>query len=101
RALFNRLPKRELFYANVAGLQEIIERLVFLTSDEEVVVSTRPGAGYQTLYVAFSRLRYSYRIEEELQRSLAESFGPISFSTSADCGSVMLLVFYFDSSKLE
>jgi glutamate dehydrogenase len=101
RALFNRLPKRELLYANVAALRELIERIAFVTSDEEIVVHGRSGAGYETVYVAFSRLRYSYRIEEELQRSLVEAFGPISFSTSADCGSVMLLVFYFDSSRLE
>jgi glutamate dehydrogenase len=101
RAVFNRLPKRELFYANVAALRELIERIAFVTSDEEVVVHGRSGVGYETVYVAFSRLRYSYRIEEDLQRALMEAFGPISFSTSADCGSVMLLVFYFDSSRLE
>jgi glutamate dehydrogenase len=101
RALFNRFPKRELLYANVASLRELIERIAVVTSDEEVVVYGRSGAGYETVYVAFSRLRYSYRVEEELKRGLVEAFGPISFTTSADCGSVMLLVFYFDSSRLE
>jgi len=101
RNVFNRFPKRELFYANVAGLKEIIDRIVFVTSDEELVVHVRKGAGYETLYVAFSRLRYSYRVEEELDRALADRFGPISFSASTDCGSVMLIVFYFDASKLE
>jgi glutamate dehydrogenase len=101
RALFNRFPKRELLYANVASLRELIERIAVVTSDEEVVVYGRSGAGYETVYVAFSRLRYSYRVEEDLKRGLVEAFGPISFSTSADCGSVMLLVFYFDSSRLE
>jgi glutamate dehydrogenase len=101
RALFNRLPKRELFYANVNALKELIDRIIFVSSDEEVVVFGRQGAGYETLYVAFSRLRYSYRMEEELQRALSEAFGPISFSSSTDCGAVTLLVFYFDSSRLE
>ena len=101
RTVFNRFPKRELFYANVAGLKEIIDRIVFVTSDEEIVVHVRKGAGYETLYVAFSRLRYSYRVEEDLDRELASAFGPISFSASTDCGSVMLIVFYFDASRLE
>jgi glutamate dehydrogenase len=101
RTVFNRFPKRELFYANAAGLDEILNRVVAVTSDEDVVVHGRKGAGYETLYVAFSRLRYSYRASEDLERALADAFGPISFATSTDCGTLVLLVFYFDASRLE
>ena len=60
RALFNRFPKRELFYANAQSLKEIIDRIVYMTGDDEIAVHCRKGAGYVALYVAFSRLRYSY-----------------------------------------
>jgi glutamate dehydrogenase len=101
RALFNRFPKRELLYADVESLKAIIERVVGLAGDDEIAVHSRPGPGYVTLYVAFSRLRYSARIEAELDQALAEAFGPISFSTAADCGAVTLVIAYFDASRLE
>jgi len=101
RAVFNRFPKRELFYANVAGLKEIIDRIVFISSDDEIAVFGRKGVGYEALYVAFSRSRSSYKVEEDLRGILAEAFGPISFSTSGDMAATALLVFYFDSSRLE
>jgi len=100
RALFNRLPKRELFYADAASLKEVIDRIVFITSDDELAVHVRPGKGYVTLSVAFSRLRYAYEMEEQLAQALSVEYGPISFSGSTDCGSVMLLLFYMDSSLL-
>jgi glutamate dehydrogenase len=101
RALFNRFPMRELFYADVQSLKAIIDQIVYMTGDDEIAVDCRPGAGYVALQIAFSRLRYSYKVEEELRRALAEAFGPISFSTSADCGSVSLLLFYFSTGSLE
>ncbi len=101
RGLFNRFPKRELFYADAQSLKEIIDRIVYMTGDDEIAVATRKGPGYVSLSIAFSRLRYSYRTEESLKAALAEAFGPISFATSTDCGSVTLLLFYFDSSRLE
>jgi glutamate dehydrogenase len=101
RALFNRFPKRELFYADVRSLKEIADRVVSMASDDEIAVHCRRGAGYVSLYVAFSRLRYSARTEADLGQALAEAFGPISFSTSADCGAVTLVIAYFDASRLE
>src|SRR4029450_1879441 len=41
------------------------------------------------------------KIEEELRNALSEAFGPISFNTSADCGAVTLLLYYFASARLE
>jgi glutamate dehydrogenase len=101
RALFNRFPERELFYADAASLKDLIERIVYMTSDEEVTLHARPGPGYTALCVAFSRLRYSYRIEEDMRAAFAFAFGPISFCTSADCGTVSLLLFYFEAARLE
>ncbi|HET7293194.1 MAG TPA: NAD-glutamate dehydrogenase domain-containing protein [Vicinamibacteria bacterium] len=101
RALFNRFPQRELLYADASSLKDLVERLAHMTSDEEVVVHSRRGPGYVALSIAFSRLRYSYRIEEDLKLALADAFGPISFSTSADLGTVSLLLFYFEASRLE
>ncbi|MCA1586719.1 MAG: NAD-glutamate dehydrogenase [Acidobacteria bacterium] len=101
RAMFNRFPKRELFYSDVASLKDIIERVVDMSSDDEIVVTTRQGAGYRALCIAFSDLRYSHKAEEDLKRTLATTFGPISFNTWADCGVIALLLFYFDESTLE
>ena len=101
RAVFNRFPKRELFYADLPSLKEVLDRIVYMTGDDEIAVHSRSGRGYVALSIAFSRLRYSYKIEENLRRALGEEFGPISFNTSADCGAVTLLVYYFDASRLE
>ena len=86
RATFNHFPKTELFYADAADLKRIIDRIVHMTSDDEIVVDCRKGAGYEALYVAFSRLRYSYQIEAALRRAFADAFGPVAFATSVDCG---------------
>jgi glutamate dehydrogenase len=101
RALFNRFPTRELFYADVSTLKDIIDRIVYMTGDDEIAVHTRRGRGYVALQIAFSRLRYSYRTEETLRQALAAEFGPISFGTSADLGAVTLLLFYFEAKYLE
>ena len=101
RALFSRFPIRELFYADVRSVMEILARIVYMTGDDEIAVQCRPGPGYVALVVAFSRLRYSYRTEENLRAALAEAFGPISFTTSADMGAVSLLLFYFEARQLE
>jgi glutamate dehydrogenase len=101
RATFNHFPKTDLFYASIADLERIIQRIVHVASDDEIVVEGRKGAGYEALYVAFSRLRYAYQIEEALRRAFADAFGPVAFATSVDCGPVTLVIFYFDSSQLE
>jgi glutamate dehydrogenase len=101
RALFNRFPKRELFYASAPSLKDVIDRIVYMTGDDEVAVHSRRGAGYVALSIAFSRLRYSYKAEEDLKHALAEAYGPIAFSSSTDCGAVTLLLCYFDSSRME
>jgi glutamate dehydrogenase len=101
RAVFNRFPTRELFYANVQALKEIIDRIVYMTGDDEIAAHTRKGPGYEALSIAFSRLRYSYRIEQDLAKALSHEFGPVSFSSSEDLGAVSLLLFYFDASRLE
>ena len=101
RNIFNRFPKRELFYANAAALKDVIDRIVYMTGDDEIAVHTRGGPGYVALSIAFSRLRYSYKVEEDLRQALADAFGPISFCTSEDLGAVSLLLFYFESNRLE
>jgi glutamate dehydrogenase len=101
RATFNHFPKTDLFYADVADLERIIRRIVLMASDDEIVVESRRGAGYEALYVAFSRLRYAYQVEAALKRAFADAFGPVAFATSVDCGPVTLLIFYFDSHRLE
>jgi glutamate dehydrogenase len=101
RATFNHFPKTDLFYAEVSDLERVIEKIVQVASDEELVVESRMGAGYEALYVAFSRLRYSYQIEAALRRSFADAFGPVAFAISVECGPVTLLISYFDASQLE
>ena len=101
RGLFNRFPKRELLYADAGSLKEVVDRIVYMTADDEIAVHDRRGSGYVALYIAFSRLRYSAKTEAELSQALTDAFGPISFSTSADCGAVSLLLAYFDAARLE
>ncbi|HET8645782.1 MAG TPA: NAD-glutamate dehydrogenase domain-containing protein, partial [Vicinamibacteria bacterium] len=98
---FNRFPTRELFYANVQGLKDILQRIVFMTGDDEIAVHTRSGPGYVTLYVAFTRARYSARTEADLKQALSAAYGTISFSTSVDLGGVALLLFYFEAQGME
>ena len=66
RAAFNQFPKAELFYADAAELKPVIDRVVDVASDDELLVSKRTGAGYEALYVGFSRLHYSYEGEQAL-----------------------------------
>jgi len=101
RSTFNQFPKTELFYADVADLKSIIDRIVHVASDEEIIVHGRRGSGYEALSVAFSRLRFSHQMERDLRRALAEEFGPVAFSTAVESGQTALLIFYFDSGELE
>jgi glutamate dehydrogenase len=101
RALFNHTPRRELLYTDPASLKTLIDRMVYMSSDTEIVVTRRTGPGYDAVCVAFSDLRYSHRVEENLKAALGEAFGPIAFNTWADMGVVALLVFYFDQTALE
>ncbi len=101
RAIFNRIPMRELFYAPADSLKAMIEPMIFMMGDDDTVIHIRSGSGYIALSIAFSRLRYSYGIEENLHQALSEAFGPVSFHTSADCGSISLLLYYFDAGRLD
>jgi glutamate dehydrogenase len=101
RAVLNRFPTRELFYATPPELKQLIDRIVHMSGDEELAVSVRRGAGYVALHVAFSRQRYSYQAEEALRSELSDAFGPISFLRAEDLGAYMLLLFYFDAARLE
>jgi glutamate dehydrogenase len=100
RAIFNRFPKRELFYADANALKDIIERMVYMASDDEIAVTARQGAGYHAVSIAFSDLHYSHKAEADLTQALADAFGPISFHTWTDCGVIALLLFYFDAATL-
>ncbi len=101
RAIFNRIPVRELFYAPAESLKNLIEPMVFMMADDDIVINNRTGSGYIALSIAFSRLRYSYGLEEVLLQALTDAFGPVSFHTSADCGAVSFLLFYFDTARLD
>jgi glutamate dehydrogenase len=101
RAIFNRLPKRELFYASANELKAIIEPMIEMSGDDEIAVATRAGAQYHAVSIAFSILRSSHRVEEELGDALSAAFGPITFDTLADCGARALLLFYFNAATLE
>jgi glutamate dehydrogenase len=96
RAIFNRMPKRELFYTDRISLKQIVDKIVFAAGDEDLFVRVRQGAGYQALYVVFSRLRYSGQMERDLTQRYRDEFGHITFVTSADLGNTSMIVFYFD-----
>jgi glutamate dehydrogenase len=100
RAIFNRMPKRELFYTDRASLKHIVDTIVFATGDDDLFVHLRPGAGYQALYVVFARSRYSGQMERDLTQKYRDEFGAITFVTSADLGNSAMIVFYFDGDHL-
>ncbi|HQZ18724.1 MAG TPA: NAD-glutamate dehydrogenase, partial [Vicinamibacteria bacterium] len=101
RAIFNRMPKRELFYTDRASLKHIVDTIVFATGDDDLFVHLRQGAGYQALYVVFSRSRYSGQMERDLTQKYRDEFGSITFVTSADLGNSSMIVFYFDGDELK
>ncbi|MCK6681269.1 MAG: NAD-glutamate dehydrogenase [Thermoanaerobaculia bacterium] len=101
RAYFNHLPKRELFYSSAESLKTLIDRMVYMSSDDDIVVSARETGKYSALGIAFSDSRYSSKTGADLKEALGRTFGPVSFSTTTDCGAVALLLFYFDSATLE
>ena len=100
RAVFNQFPMRELLYAETASIKQTIDRMVRLTGDGDVAVSSRRGAEYQALHVAFSKVQYSPRVDERLTSELTSEIGPVSYHTWADCGDAALLVFYFDAAAV-
>jgi len=100
RAIFNRMPRRELFYTDRSSLKHIVDTIVFASGDDDLFVHLRPGAGYQALYVVFSRSRYSGQMERDLTQRYSEEFGSITFVTSADLGNSSMIVFYFDGDDL-
>jgi glutamate dehydrogenase len=101
RALFNRFPRRELFYAAASELKPFLDQIANMSGDDEIAVHHRNGPGYAVIYAGFSRVRYSYQVEKALRRAFSERFGPVDFTASEDAGAVQLLVFYFDLDRLE
>jgi glutamate dehydrogenase len=101
RAAFNQFPKRELLYADAASIKEVIDRVVRLSGNGDVAVSTRRGVGYHAVHIAFSKTRYSHEVEERLSSALTAAVGRVAFHTWADCGDAALLVFYFPESGSE
>jgi glutamate dehydrogenase len=101
RALFNRFPRRELFYASASELKPFLDQVAQMTGDDEIAIHHRLGRGYAALYVGFSRMRYSYRVEQALARALSERFGPVDSIASEDASTVQILTFYFDLDRLE
>ena len=100
RAIFNHFPKRELFYSDAASLKDIIDRMVFMSSDDEIAVSVRTASGYDAVRIAFSDLRYSNRASRTSATCLTEAFGPVAFNKSADWAR-RVLIFYFNTKTLE
>jgi glutamate dehydrogenase len=101
RALFNKFPRRELFYAPAEELKPFFDRIVHITGDDEIAVHHRLGTGYAALYLAFSKVRYSHDCATALKRAFTERFGPVGFTASEDAGAVQILVFYFDLDRLD
>jgi len=101
RAFYNHFPKRELFYSDAASLKEVIDLLIHISSDDEIVVSVRRGPSYSSVRIGFSESRWSSKTATDLRDALSRQFGPVAFSSTADCGATTLVVHYFDASSLE
>jgi glutamate dehydrogenase len=101
RALYNRFPRRELFYASAPELKPFLDQIAQMTGDDEIAIHHRIARGYAALYVGFTKRRYSYRVEQEIARALSERFGPVDSTDAEDANAVQILIFYFDLDRLE
>ena len=59
-----------------ASLKTTIDRMVYMSSDNEIVVTPRQGTGYVAVSIAFSDLHYSHKAEEDLRRALERDVRP-------------------------
>ena len=92
RALFNHFPRRELLYADAPSLKTIIDRMVYMSGDDEIVVTTRQGAGYDAVPIAFSDLRYSHKARRGSEGGARRGVRARSRSTPGPtCGVIALL----------
>ena len=77
RALFNHFPRRELLYTDAAVAQDARRPHGLHVGRRRDRRSRRgPGAGYEALSMAFSDLRYSHRVEEDLKRGARRGLRP-------------------------
>ncbi|MDH4100672.1 MAG: NAD-glutamate dehydrogenase, partial [Nitrospirota bacterium] len=102
RRLFSIFPKRESFYANSEALKSFIDAVVSMTSDDEVIVRSRPGTAgrYHVLYIAFSHARFSHQVEDRIIEGVSHSIGPVQYHTDTDGGTVEMLALYLDASRM-
>lgn len=98
RKIFGILPKRELFYADTESLKVFIDSVIFMTSDEEVIVSGRTGVAgrYHVLYLAFSRGNFTHQVEQRIVTAISASIAPVQFNTHTESGTIEMLLFYLD-----
>ena len=76
RAFYNHFPKRELFYSDAASLKGIIDRLIHISSDDEIVTAVRQGPAYSSVRIGFSQGRWSSKTANDLEGSARAAVRP-------------------------
>ena len=76
RAIFNFIPKQELFYANVDQLKNSISDIMSAQSDEDVTVHIRMGDGgrYAMVMVTIASNDNSYQVRKGIEKYLSTKF---------------------------
>ena len=76
RAIFNYIPKQELFYANVDQLKSSISDIMSAQSDEDVTLHIRMGDGgrYAMVMVTIASNDNSYSVRKAIEKYLSSKF---------------------------
>lgn len=100
RAIFNYIPKQELFYANVDQLKSSISDIMSAQSDEDVTVHLRMGDGgrYAMTMVTIASNDNSYPVRRAIENYLSSKFNKdIAVWHHSGTEARTLLFYYFCS----
>ena len=98
RAIFNFLPKQEVFYANVDQLNDLISNIMSAQSDEDVTVHLRMGDGgrYAMVMVTIASNDNSYPVRTAIESYLSLKLNrDITVWHHSDTEARTLLFYYF------
>ncbi len=100
RALFNYIPKQELFYATQVHLKATIKEIMAAESDDEVNVYARMGDGgrYAMVMVSISRNDNNYSVRKAIEKLLASTYDcPLTLWHHSSTETRALLFYYFSA----
>lgn len=100
RAVFNYMPKQEIFYTTIEQLRETIFSIMSAQSDEDVTVHIRMGdkGRYAMVMVTIARNDNSYSVRRSIEQHLESRFNrPLALWHHSSTEARALLFYYFVS----